>query len=391
MLFAAEHVCTAAACVEFAGAGHIALPEAPLWAVLLSSGRALVSSPDAPGGAAALLKAGGVCLCAHRLVLAPEEPVHLLAAALTGTAVQSAAAALSEPLVSDGTACPQAAAQFAQLAAQWEALCGQLTPPVWESAPRPDGAQPGSVRAETEQAAGSGLSLRRPRADSVRAEATERADASERKNPPHTLSLAAGENALGRTGGLPVSGAALQASGTALPASDAALPVSGSAAADLSANVAAEAAARAQALAPAAFALLCALARADDAAPALPPLVAEAVAAIHEGYAGVYGVEEISAQLGVSKSHLVRVFGAAMGVTPGQYLTRVRVDAARQMLLHPEYTLDVVASLCGFSGANYLCKVFKKETGCTPAAWRAQNAAALPRRTASELEAALYV
>ncbi len=42
-----------------------------------------------------------------------------------------------------------------------------------------------------------------------------------------------------------------------------------------------------------------------------------------------------------------------------------------RLLLHREYTLDVVASLCGFSGANYLCRVFKKETGQSPAQWRA--------------------
>ena len=31
----------------------------------------------------------------------------------------------------------------------------------------------------------------------------------------------------------------------------------------------------------------------------------------------------------------------------------------------------MVASLCGFSGANYLCRVFKKEPGQSPAQWRA--------------------
>ena len=60
------------------------------------------------------------------------------------------------------------------------------------------------------------------------------------------------------------------------------------------------------------------------------------------------------------KSHLVRTFTAAMGVPPGKYLTTVRIEAAQRLLLHREYTLDVVASLCGFSGANYLCRVFKK-------------------------------
>ena len=53
-----------------------------------------------------------------------------------------------------------------------------------------------------------------------------------------------------------------------------------------------------------------------------------------------------------------------------RYLTSVRIEAAMRLLLHREYTLDVVASLCGFSGANYLCRVFKRETGLSPAAWR---------------------
>ena len=117
--------------------------------------------------------------------------------------------------------------------------------------------------------------------------------------------------------------------------------------------------------------LLCELADADSAAPALPPLVQAAIEDIRANYAGLYGVEELSERLGVSKSHLVRTFTAAVGVPPGKYLTTVRIEAAQRLLLHREYTLDVVASLCGFSGANYLCRVFKKETGQSPAQWRA--------------------
>ena len=56
--------------------------------------------------------------------------------------------------------------------------------------------------------------------------------------------------------------------------------------------------------------ILCELAAADAAVPRLSPLVADAVLAIRQNYAGLYGVEELSAQLGVSKSHLVRVFSA---------------------------------------------------------------------------------
>lgn len=143
-----------------------------------------------------------------------------------------------------------------------------------------------------------------------------------------------------------------------------------------------------------AYTVLCAIAHADEqAAPStLPPLVAEAVLAIRQNYAGLYGVEELSAQLGVSKSHLVRTFSAAMGVGPGQYLIAVRVDAAKALLVHRDYALEVIASLCGFSGANYLCKVFKKHTGLTPDQWRKTYAGhSVPAVDVSALEKALYM
>ena len=166
------------------------------------------------------------------------------------------------------------------------------------------------------------------------------------------------------------------------------------AAAELLGRLAAEAEApRSRAASQLAFALLCELSGADGAAPPLPPLVEAAIEDIRRNYAGLYGVEELSERLGVSKSHLVRTFTAAVGVPPGRYLTTVRVEAAMRLLLHREYTLDVIASLCGFSGANYLCRVFKKETGQSPAQWRAlagQTVRSLSPEE-SRREQALYV
>lgn len=126
-----------------------------------------------------------------------------------------------------------------------------------------------------------------------------------------------------------------------------------------------------------AYALLCAIDRADETARPLPPLVAEAVAAIRQNYMALYGVEELSEQLGVTKSHLVRVFKQEIGVPPGKYMTNVRIEAVKSLLLTDEYNLEMIAGLTGFSGANYLCRVFKREVGLSPAAWRAA-AAPLP-------------
>ena len=165
------------------------------------------------------------------------------------------------------------------------------------------------------------------------------------------------------------------------------------AAAELMGRLAEEKPTHSRARSQLAYALLCELADADSAASALPPLVQAAIEDIRANYAGLYGVEELSERLGVSKSHLVRTFTAAIGVSPGKYLTTVRVEAAQRLLLHREYTLDVVASLCGFSGANYLCRVFKKETGQSPAQWRAlAGQTARPLSPAeSQREQALYI
>ena len=219
--------------------------------------------------------------------------------------------------------------------------------------------------------------------------------------------LSAGELLL--AAGVPVEAAPLEPghllaagfSGTAAGAAAESLPaplVSNCDVCPLAAQLLGELASAAQRGAPAGTAetgalcyrILCALAGADTAVPRLPPLVADAVLAIRQNYAGLYGVDELSDQLGVSKSHLVRVFSAEMGMGPGQYLTAVRIDAAKSLLARRDYPLEVVASLCGFSGANYLCKVFKKHTGLTPAAFRAQNADATHTGALSELEQALY-
>ena len=106
----------------------------------------------------------------------------------------------------------------------------------------------------------------------------------------------------------------------------------------------------------------------------------------------LYGVEELSAQLGVSKSHLVRAFSAEMGMGPGHYLTQVRLEVAMLLLAQRAYPLELIASLCGFSCANYLCRVFRRATGLTPSAWRMQNKGTYGTAEAADaLERRLFV
>lgn len=132
-----------------------------------------------------------------------------------------------------------------------------------------------------------------------------------------------------------------------------------------------------------AYSFLCHVAAGDAQNSQHPPLVAAAIEHIREHYAEVYGVEELAEALGVNKSYLIRTFTAAAGISPGKYLTETRIENAKRFLLQGSYPLEVIAGLCGFSGSNYFCKVFKKETGETPAAWRKKM---LPQAAAASFE-----
>lgn len=139
-----------------------------------------------------------------------------------------------------------------------------------------------------------------------------------------------------------------------------------------------------------AYALVCRIAAAQAGQASIPPLVAAALAEMQAHYGEVYGIEELASQLEVSKSHLIRRFTAAMGMSPGKYLSFVRIENAKRLLATSGLPLDIIASLCGLSGANYLCKLFKKETGESPAAWR-KRAAPAHSAAPTELEEQLYL
>lgn len=101
-------------------------------------------------------------------------------------------------------------------------------------------------------------------------------------------------------------------------------------------------------------------------------LVVAAIEEIHLNYRGIFGIEELANTLVVSKSHLIRSFQKATGITPGKYLVKVRLESAKRAL-QQNLSLDVVAKMNGFSSAGYFCKVFKKEMGETPIQWKNKN------------------
>jgi AraC-like DNA-binding protein len=89
--------------------------------------------------------------------------------------------------------------------------------------------------------------------------------------------------------------------------------------------------------------------------------------------AGDVSVAEIAAAAGLSPSHFSEQFKRANGLTPYQWLTRMRIDQAKEMLRSRRLSLQAIADRCGFTDHSHFTKVFSRETGLTPMVWRAAN------------------
>ena len=137
----------------------------------------------------------------------------------------------------------------------------------------------------------------------------------------------------------------------------------------------------------AAYRILMELCAAAPRADACSELVQGAIDLIRSEPAFLAGVDELAEKLGVSKSHLIRTFTAEVRESPGKFLQRERIDAAKLLLLNREYPVETVANMTGYAGANYFCKVFRRLTGESPGEYRARASAPLPGRDLPRLDA----
>lgn len=71
-----------------------------------------------------------------------------------------------------------------------------------------------------------------------------------------------------------------------------------------------------------------------------------------------------------SQRHFIRLFSATYQTTPQQYLLGIRIRHACSLLREKTFSITEIATRCGFNDSNYFCRIFKKNMGTTPSAYR---------------------
>jgi YesN/AraC family two-component response regulator len=77
-------------------------------------------------------------------------------------------------------------------------------------------------------------------------------------------------------------------------------------------------------------------------------------------------LESVAAYISVSASYFSRLFKKEVGVNFLQYLTKRRLEYAKQMIAQTDRSMFEIAIEAGFKEQNYFGKVFKRHTGQTP-------------------------
>jgi len=73
---------------------------------------------------------------------------------------------------------------------------------------------------------------------------------------------------------------------------------------------------------------------------------------------------------GYSRVHFLRMFRAATGRSPHNYLMNMRVERARELLSNSAFSLIEIALECGFSSHSHMTRVFRQFLGVTPSEYR---------------------
>jgi len=100
----------------------------------------------------------------------------------------------------------------------------------------------------------------------------------------------------------------------------------------------------------------------------IPPdeAVRTAIAYMESQFDQSLSIYDLAKAIGCSRARLFGIFKQSTGLTPNDYLQRIRVAKAASMLLETNLPITEIALICGFNTSQYFSSVFRKYHNRTP-------------------------
>jgi AraC-like DNA-binding protein len=101
--------------------------------------------------------------------------------------------------------------------------------------------------------------------------------------------------------------------------------------------------------------------------------IQEAVTYMEQHYQRDLTVEEIADVCKLNRSYFSKLFKEAMGCPPQEFLIRMRLSKATELMKTSNASIGDISQMCGYPNQLHFSRAFKKHYGVSPREWRAQN------------------
>ena len=81
-------------------------------------------------------------------------------------------------------------------------------------------------------------------------------------------------------------------------------------------------------------------------------------------------VKEVADHVGLSDRYLYNLFIKHIGKSPKEYLTELKIEKAKRLLITSNYSVSEIAVSCGFGDVLSFSKYFSKKVGVSPTAYK---------------------
>ena len=101
--------------------------------------------------------------------------------------------------------------------------------------------------------------------------------------------------------------------------------------------------------------------------------IQEAITFMERNYSRDLTVEELAGVCKLNRSYFSKIFKENMGCPPQEFLIRLRLAKAADLMKSTGSSIGTIAAQCGYPNQLHFSRAFKKQYGLPPREWRAQN------------------
>jgi len=98
--------------------------------------------------------------------------------------------------------------------------------------------------------------------------------------------------------------------------------------------------------------------------------VEQVIEAIHENYGEELSIDDLARTAMYSKFHFTRIFSRVTGLTPGRFLSAVRLQKAKQLLTSTSRTVTDISHMVGYTSVGTFSTRFAHSVGVPPRTYR---------------------